>query len=848
MESLFPEIDIENVTPFLKQFFVEKKKYPDSILFFRMGDFYETFYDDAEKVSEITGIALTTKPAGKDMRIPLAGVPVKAVEKYVNLLLESGCKIAICEQLEPAGGKLIKREVVDVITPGTTTEYGHLNPKNSLYICCVIIEKKNCGIAFSEVASGEFYAGNIPFNNLSKELEFISPKEIISNRKDIIDSSVSLMSEIDNTYYSKASYAKFLDHLGVINLNGFGIDDESAASKAATALFEYLTNIIKKNLNHIKKIKIYDVKKFMVIDNITIKNLEIISSTKGDKNFSLSDTLDFTNLSSGSRCLKRWLKHPLINKNQIEERQKAVEFFCKNQNISKKIDIYFKGLIDPLRLSGRLGTKKITVTELVKFKKVLDILPYIREIALNSNSNLLNRNGEKIDIQKNIVELLEKSIEEDSTKGVIKEGYNLELDKVKINVNNALLEISKIENTEKERLQINSLKLKYNLVIGYYIEITRPNLHLVPDNYKRKQWLTNAERFTTERLTELQNIILLGQEKIKKLEEELLNKIRGICSEFSSITFENGVLLSEIDVINSFAKAAVKYNYIKPTIEDSEILEVIESRHPVIEKKNIKERFIPNDINLDKNISMAVITGPNMSGKSTYLRQTALMVIMAQTGTFIPAKSARIGIVDKIFSRVGASDDISKGISTYMAEMIETAYILNNITKRSFVILDEIGRGTSTFDGISIAWSVAEYIYEIGTKTMFATHYHELAELSNKHSGIVNLNVAVAKTKKKIKFLRKVVKGSSSHSYGIEVAKLAGLPLEVIIKSEKVLRSLENTDVKLPIEEREKENIQLSLFTHPVIDELRKMKIDKMTPLDAINILNELKKMSFEDL
>ncbi len=845
MEKLFPDKDIESATPFLRQYLQEKARYPDSILFFRMGDFYETFYEDAELVSEITGITLTSKPAGNKKRVPLAGVPIKAAQNYINTLISDGQKVAICEQLEPPGGKLIKRKVVRVITPGNAVEPELLNPEKNLYICSVNKSKKKAGIAFCEVASGEFYAGEVDITSLEAELKQINPAEIlIEENSDISDGNWHI-TKLDRTYYSGAVLDKLKNNLGVVSLQGFGIEDNSQTAMAAASLFEYLSKTTLTDLNHIRKINHYDCSKFMSIDDITLRNLEIIQSSSGDRKLSLAGILDFAILSSGKRKLRRWLRYPLIDRNSIEKRLNVVEELLNDEKKRGKLRDIFKEISDPQRLSGRIGMGNASIQELVRLKKFLKIIPEVKNILHLSDSELLKSISDGLNLQKDVLNYLENSISDDVSSEVIKKGFNDELDKLKEEVSSALGRISTIEGRERERTGISSLKVKYNALIGYFIEVTKSKLSLVPDDYRKKQWLSNSERFTTDELDKLQNIVIDGQEKIKVLEDQILQDIKKYCSDKAYLISENGELISQLDVLTAFAVAALKYNYIKPEINEDLSIELKDARHPVVEQKNRGEDFIPNDLLLSADISpsLVIITGPNMAGKSTYLRQTALLIIMAQAGSFVPADKSSVGIVDKIFSRIGASDDISKGISTFMTEMIETANILNNVTKKSLVILDEIGRGTSTFDGLSIAWSVAEYIYKkIGCRTMFATHYHELAGLSDNFEKVQNLNVAVARRKGRVIFLRKVIEGYSSHSYGIEVAKLAGLPLEVIVRAEQVLNKLERSDVNLP-GERKNLDEQPTLFSHPVLDELKKIKTDDTTPIEALNILSELRKL-----
>ncbi|KQC13916.1 MAG: hypothetical protein APR63_06965 [Desulfuromonas sp. SDB] len=847
MAKLFDKVDVDSATPFLRQYLKEKSEYPHALLLFRMGDFYETFYEDAQILSEVTGIALTSRPAGKDNRIPLAGIPVKAAQTYIHKLIQGGHRVAICEQLEPPQGKLIKRKVVRVITPGTSLDPDFLQPHRNCYLCSVVIKGKIAGIAYAEVASGEFYAGEVETDQLEEQLNQLNPTEVLTRNEQYTWSKSWLTTVLDKTYYTPSVRESLLRHLGVLSLQGFGIEANCLAEISAAALFEYLNKTTQSDLKHIKKIIRYDPQDFMVIDNVTFKNLEIFESSRGDQNYSLANILDFTKLASGRRTLRRWLNYPLVDRDNIEKRLDAVAAFINNQELTEALVNLLTGMIDPMRLGGRLGTGKATVTELIKLREILQIIPQIKHHLGKCQVELVKQIEQNLNELPALRDILERALgSPDNSGSVIRSGYHPEFDQLNRQVKTALETISLMEKTEKEKTGINSLKIKYNALIGYYIEVTKPNLSQVPPEYQKKQWLSNAERFTTPQLTELQNTVINGQEKLAKLEQEILDQLRERCGESADKISYNGQLLSDLDVLLSFAQASSTYQYTRPVFTDKLKLELKASRHPVVERKNVQEDFIPNDLNLTASAdpSLIIITGPNMSGKSTYLRQTAVLTIIAQAGCFVPAQKMELGIVDKLFSRIGASDDISKGISTFMAEMIETANILNNVTPRSLVILDEIGRGTSTFDGISIAWSVAEYIHNrIGCRTLFATHYHELAGLADQIKGIENFNVAVVKKKNRIIFLRSVVPGASSHSYGIQVSRLAGLPAEVIARAEQVLTNLERTEVKLPAHQQNSaEEQQLSLFRHPVVEELQSLDPDKLTPLQALNILHELKK------
>ncbi|MBN1151352.1 DNA mismatch repair protein MutS [candidate division WOR-3 bacterium] len=850
MDSLFEDAPSVPQTPFLKQYFREKKKFPDAILFFRMGDFYETFFDDAKTVSDLTGIALTSKPAGKNTRVPLAGVPVKAVETYINSIIGKGYKVAVCEQLEPPGKKLIKREIVNLITPGTAVEPSLLNPEKDLYVCCVVTGKKTSGIAYAEALSGEFRAGEILTQNLEEELLRISPKEILLPEAAEFNSGEWFISRLDLTYFSPSILAKLKKNLGTKTLLGFGIKDESQAAIAAAALYEYLSRTTNSSLDHMKKIRKHDFSEYMNLDMTTLKNLEITESSSGEKKDSLLGTLDITQLACGRRLLKKWISEPLLEKDRIEERYDAVEELIKNKDAREDISSIVKDLHDPVRMSGRLGTGRATIYELMKFKNLLSSIPKIKKAMMPLQSKIFRRILEGLDEQKELHEELEKSLT-DSVEDIIKRGYDPDLDRIKEDVREALSYISILEKRRREQTGISSIKIKYNAVIGYYYEVTKPNLDLVPADFRKKQWLSNAERFSDQELDKLEERIISGQQKIKNIEDRIIGRARDLCRQHSTLTRENGELISEIDVLVSFAKIAENNGYTRPSLSEKPILFIKESRHPVVENNISSGYFVPNDISLDveNGPSLAIITGPNMAGKSTYMRQAAQTVVMAQSGCFVPAQSAVVGLTDRIFSRIGASDDISKGISTFMAEMIETANITNNVTDKSLVILDEIGRGTSTFDGISIAWAVAEYLLEnVKCRTLFATHYHELTALPDKFKSAENLNISVKRSGEKILFTRKVEKGSSSHSYGIEVARLAGLPPEVIEQAREILRTLEKHEVVI---QDDKDKTPRNEIKRPVSDKIREylwsINPEELTPKEALDRLFELKTFISEE-
>ncbi|RLG10428.1 DNA mismatch repair protein MutS [Candidatus Pacearchaeota archaeon] len=790
--------------PLLRQYKKIKQKYQEEILLFRVGDFYETFYDDAKKMSEILGLTLTSKPMGKNIRVPLAGIPVKAAETYISKLLKAGYSVAICEQLEEPskGKKLLKRDVVEVITPGTNLNLGLIEESETVYIVGIWDGGRRWGVALCEYTTGDFFIFENEKEKCLEILKNISPKEIIipenSEIKKYLEDFKNIpIHEIFDFEFDEENLKEFF---GIKNFETFGVADIYLGLKAGAGLLSFLQEKKKGLLNHIKSIRRFNISERMYLDKRTIKNLEIIEPVYQGK--TLFDILNKTKTAMGKRKLKRDLISPFVDISRIKERLKRVNYFYQNyEKLEKLLDALSK-IVDLERYMSRIATFKITPKELKKFAHSILNLKEIEELTKDAFKWL---------DYEDIVEMAKKIdrwiVDEPEEGYIIQDGVNEELDEYRRLAKYGKDEILKIEQRERKRTGIQSLKIGFNQVFGYYIEITKANLNKVPSDYIEKQTLTNAKRFITPELKELEEKILNAEEKIEKLQNEIYKKLIEETSKFVEKLKEISELISEIDVVASLAKVALENNYIMPEVTSDSALFIKEGRHPVVEK-TINETFIPNDTLMDKNERIFIITGPNMAGKSTYLRQVALIVLMAQIGSFVPAKEAKIGLVDRIFSRIGASDDISKGVSTFMAEMMETAEILYNATEKSLLILDEIGRGTSTYDGLAIACSVVEYISKkIKARTLFATHYHELPKLTKNLPAVVSYKILVKEWKNEIIFMHKVVKGEADRSYGIYVAKIAGLPKEVIKKAESILEILEQQTK----EERKKIG-QLSLF------------------------------------
>ncbi|MCD6363293.1 MAG: DNA mismatch repair protein MutS [Synergistetes bacterium] len=786
--------DKEELTPALRQYMEVKEKYPDAIIFFRMGDFYEMFYEDAKIASRELGLTLTSRD--RDRKVPLAGVPYHAASSYLRRLVKKGYKVVVCEQVgDTKGKKLVERKVVRVITPGTLEdEEGEAN-----YIASVYPAGDVYGLSYADLIDGDFYLGEVDRKDLLSEIERISPGEILLPEYiDIED----LPGDIPRTYLPKGEFSwkqgeEILKrHFGVQSLEAFGCKDKLAGISSAGALLSYLLRTQLVDLRHITQIKVYYPREYMILDYTSQRNLELVKSLQGDEEATLFSVLNKTRTSMGRRLLKSWILKPLRSKSQIKKRLDRVEALCENFNSLRRLREALGKVYDLERILGKISLGSYTAKDLAMLRDSLKVLPTIRENLEEHSpfSDLL----EPLSEAQELFEVLDQALinvppHSISDEDFVKIGFCEELDELKEILESGRKWLASFEEKERKRTGIKSLKVRYNKVFGYYIEVTKANLHMVPSDYERKQTLAQAERFFTKELKEYEEKILTAEEKIVELTSKIKERLGEEVLRRAALLKCLAEALSEIDVLSSLAFVALENDYVKPQIVDANVIYIEGGRHPVVEKFIGRERFIPNDLYLDSSkCRVIILTGPNMAGKSTYLRQVAHIVIMAQMGSFVPAKSARIGLVDRIFTRIGAFDDLSRGESTFMIEMSETANILRNATPRSLVILDEIGRGTSTYDGLSIAWAVIEYIYNlIGAKVLFATHYHELTELERYLPALKNYHMAVEEREGEITFLYKVKSGSVDRSYGIEVAKIAGLPSEVIRRANEILRKLE---------------------------------------------------------
>lgn len=866
-------------SPMMQHYLNTKEEYSDCILFYRLGDFYEMFFDDAITVSRELEITLTGKDCGQEERAPMAGIPFHAAEGYIARLISKGYKVAICEQMEdPKEAKgIVKREVIRVVTPGTVIESNLLEEKKNNYIMSIYKTGIYYGLGVCDVSTGDFYATQIcENNNFSKLLDEISrysPSEIIVNKMMFeTKSELSKIQERFKVYVSLEKEENFSDETelllqmyNVINTDKIKskeqmqeIDNKNLMVPAINALITYLTETQKTNLDHINTIKIYNITQYMSLDINARRNLELTEKMRDkSKKGTLLWVLDKTSTSMGGRLLRRWINDPLIDVNEINKRLESVKELKNSVILKGDIIESLKKVYDIERLAGKIAYGNANGRDLISLKNSVKQLPEVKEILSKTESGMLKELYEELDTLQDVYELIEKSIVEEppiSVKegGIIKLGYDPEIDQLKKATTEGKTWIVQLEAKEREETGIKGLKVGFNKVFGYFIEVTKSNLSMVPDRYIRKQTLTNAERYVTEELKNLENQILGAEEKVINLEYKAFTDVREAIENQIQRIQKTSNIVAILDVLTSFATVAEDMNYVKPTVDNDGIIDIKDGRHPVIEKMSSAGEFVPNDTYLDKSSNrLAIITGPNMAGKSTYMRQVALITLMAQIGSYVPASEARIGVVDKIFTRVGASDDLSMGQSTFMVEMMEVATILKEATSNSLVILDEIGRGTSTYDGLSIAWAVAEHIADkslCGAKTLFATHYHELTELEEKIDGVKNYSIAVKEKGEDIIFLRKIVKGGTDESYGVHVARLAGVPQNVTKKANEILRSLERRNIlnNRVIEKESKKVVagQVDMFNFKlaeVASEFDKIDINQLTPIDALNTIVKMK-------
>ncbi len=862
----------EKLTPAMKQFHHFKAKHPDAILFFRMGDFYETFYEDAQTCSSVLGLTLTSRSKGENP-IPLAGVPYHAIDGYLKKMLQAGYKVAICEQVEdPKTAKgVVKRDVVRVVTPGTLTDDMLLREKEDNFLCAVELNPQSATISWVDISTGHFFAQQIPENQLLDEILRLQPAECIlpERRGELFEANIKKLTkditQLTNItvtqrpgWYFDPFQAKkrLLKHFGTTTLEGFGITDSEHIISPAGAIIEYLNETQKTALNHISSIKKITRDKFLQIDQTSLRSLEVLrtirtETTKG----SLLETIDQTLTGPGARMLRNWLCMPLSELSAIELRQDAVEEFTQQNEKLTSLCKLFTNLADLERIVARVSTFRATPRDLVALAATLRRIPSIREILKTCRSDLLIGLANRCDSMDELADLLEAAIEPEPPShlrdgGVIRTSFNEQLDHLRSISKDGLNWLSKYQQQQVERTGIEKLKIGFNKVFGYYIEINHSASAKAPADYVRKQTIKNAERYITEELKKYEEQVLTAQDKAVQLEQQLFEDLRRQTAQYTNRLQQLADCLANCDCLGCLAVLATKRNYTRPKITIGSELLIADGKHPVL-AQNLGPEFVPNDIELGNGHGdIAIITGPNMSGKSTYIRQTALLVLMAQIGSFIPAKDAHIGLVDRIFTRVGASDELIRGQSTFMVEMTETANILNNATESSLVILDEVGRGTSTYDGLSLAWAITEHIANnIKCRTLFATHYHELTELAQLLVNVKNCNVAVREWMDEIVFLHKILPGGTDKSYGIHVAKLAGLPKTIIKRSAEILNELQNTFAKEATgdhlaSQKTKEPDADSLFVKKhksVLEKLASTDVNNLTPIEAINLLNQIK-------
>lgn len=879
------------ITPVRRQYLQIKAQYPDAIVFFRLGDFYETFDDDAEIVAHELGLTLTSRNVAKGQRVPMAGVPYHAAEQYIAQLIEKGYKVAIAEQVGEADGRtLMKREVTRVVTAGTVIEPDMLDARRNNYLVALIREPEHtrAGLAYVDITTGEFAVTQIVGETLDElerrvqeELERLQPAEVLvpAERERMIKGARPAerreggfrTTEYDAWHWETSTARQaLLDHFEVRTLDGFGCEQKPAAIRAAGAIVQYLQETQRNALAQLRQLYTYSTDHFMTLDAATRRNLELTESI-GDqkKRTTLLNVLDATHTPMGGRLLRRWLNQPLLNRDAIEARLDAVEAFYTQTEQRMALRETLKTIGDLERLTNRVVSGLATPRELGAMRETLRRLPDVRAIVadLAERQQSLGRpvpkplEAERLDVAEDVLALLDAALVDDppSTRaktGFIRPSFSNELQDLIEKSRHAREWIAGLEQVERERTGIKSLKVGYNKVFGYYIEVTKANTHLVPDEYIRKQTLVNAERYITPELKEYETLVLNAEERQLDLENRLFEQVMQQVAAQAPRLLRTARLLARLDVFSALAEVAVRRRYVRPRLHDGDAIRIVNGRHPVVEVMMKDEPFIPNDTEISGEAFIHIITGPNMAGKSTYLRQVALIVLMAQIGSFVPADEADIGLVDRIFTRVGAHDEIARGQSTFMVEMVETANILNHATNRSLLVLDEIGRGTSTYDGISIAWAVVEYIHnnpKLRSRTLFATHYHELTELEKRLPHVRNYNVAVVEEEGRVVFLHKIVPGAADRSYGIHVAAIAGLPRSVIKRAQEILADLE-AEARAPGGHRERVRslvagaTQLPLFAEPepspVEEELKQINVDELSPLEALNLLYRLQQLA----
>ncbi len=853
-------------TPLMKQYNAIKAKHPGALLLFRVGDFYETFGEDAIKASKILNIVLTKRANGAASHIELAGFPHHSLDTYLPKLVRAGNRVAICDQLEdPKNVKgIVKRGVTELVTPGLSMNDNVLEANHNNYLAAVCFSKNQCGVAFLDLSTGEFFTACGDENHIDNLIQSFKPAEVIYS-KSSRDKFEGVFQDQFNSYcldewvfaYDYA-YESLIKHFDTNSLKGFGIENLTEGIIASGAILHYLEETEHKKIKHISSISRIEEERYVWLDKFTIRNLELVYAQQDG--VPLINIMDDTITPMGARLMKRWMVLPLKEKASIEERHEVVDAFVKDDALLENLLKSLKPIGDLERLISKVATGRINPREMVQLKKSLSCVSPIKSLLQASSMPQLNKLGAQLDACEFLLEKIEKELKEDAPMlmhqgNMINDGVDVELDELRSIAFSGKDYLVQIQQREAEKTGISSLKIAYNRVFGYYLEVTHAHKDKVPEEWIRKQTLVNAERYITEELKEYEEKILNAEDKLSVIEQRIFNELVIHAADFVLQIQQNARAIAQLDCLASFAQTAKKYNYSKPNMEDSNVLDIKDGRHPVIEKQlPLGEEYVPNDVFLDDETQqIIIITGPNMAGKSALLRQTALIVLMAQMGSFIPAKSATIGIVDKVFTRVGASDNLSKGESTFMVEMSETASILNNLSEHSLVLMDEIGRGTSTYDGISIAWSIVEYLHnhqKFKVRTLFATHYHELNQLTNDFPRVKNYNVSVKEVGNKVIFMRKLKKGGSEHSFGIHVAQMAGMPNPVVIRASEIMHHLEKDKIKTKMGDKlrdaPKNNFQLSMFeADPKQKEVQKiieaLDINTISPVEALLKLNEIK-------
>ncbi|MFB6355531.1 MAG: DNA mismatch repair protein MutS [bacterium] len=853
------EVDPEEKTPILEQYESIKSEHRDEILLFRLGDFYEVFNDDARVAARELEITLTSKPVGKDLEVPMAGVPVHSAESYIETLIENGHRVAVCEQVQDASeaSGVVDREVVRVITPGTLTEEDYLDSTENNFLLSIDVNQNKVGVAYVDLSTGEFEATEFEddddFGVLDSEINRLYPSEILipdeDDREQLIDDLTNYRDDLAMTrrpgwQYQFDEAQRILESQFDENVLKPLIDKEHLIS-AAGSLLQYLKETQKRTLSHLNEITSYEREKFMVLDGTSQRNLELVRSLTGQDSATLLNVLDETETAMGSRRLRQWILHPLLNLDQIHDRQQAIEWFSSNPGVIEEIKQQLQQVYDIQRIIGKIGSNRANPKDVKALGNSLDRVPEIREKL--PDEPVFDRYDRRLNEIDELRDEIRSAIQDNppqklSEGEIFKDDYDEELDELREAMRNGRDWITELQKSERERTGIDSLKVGHNKVHGYYIEVTKANLDSVPDEYERKQTLTNSERYITDELKEKEQVILGAEEKSKALEEELFVDLRSRCAEFLDDLKQNARVLSDLDVLTGLSMIARERGYVQPTITDDREVHIEQGRHPVVEEIH-EDEFVPNDLKLTKDRQLVVLTGPNMSGKSTYIRQVALISIMAQMGSFVPADSAEVGLIDQVFTRVGARDFLAGGQSTFMVEMVETADILNHATERSLLILDEVGRGTSTYDGLAIARAVVEYIVKrISARALFATHYHELTDLAEEFDSVINMTVRAREWDDDIVFLRQVEEGRADRSYGVHVAKLAGLPTPVLERARNILDQLETgRQIESPGNDEGIEQLDLFHPARQLMDEINQLDPADVSPREALDMLYRLK-------